>query len=172
MAAMSTPQYPQGSQDPMPAQNPQGQPLPGQPYTDPQAQQAWGQPQPQPWGQVPPQGPGANLPVGYQQPAGLVPTTPPPVKSTAKVVLGWFLVVWTVLGILSLLARMSQGNLTLIYPRDIGMTFGTWLGLAMFHVLPAWGAWALLTSHQRAMQRWRQGQPVGAPQPGQLPPYQ
>ncbi|MEL4503376.1 hypothetical protein AAEX63_00380 [Luteococcus sp. H138] len=169
---MTTPQYPQ---DPM-QQKPQGQPGPGQPYVDPSApagQQSWGQPQTQPWGQIPPQGPVGNLPANFQQPGGLVPTTPPPVKSKTKMVFGWILLVFTVLGILSLLSRAGQGKLVLVYPDDLGRTIGSWIGMAIFNVLPAWGAYQLLTSHSRAMQKWHRGQGLPGGWAGQeLPPYQ
>ncbi|MEL4359011.1 MULTISPECIES: hypothetical protein [unclassified Luteococcus] len=143
---------------------------PNQPYPS-GTQQQWAEPQTQAWGQMPPQGPGQNLPVGYGQPGGLVPTTPPPVKSKTKVVFGWILLVWTILGVLSLMSRMGQGTVTLIHPNDVARSVGSLLGLILFNVLPGWGAWALLTSHRRKMEKWQRAQGIGPGmgwrQPGQ-----
>lgn len=162
---MSEPQNPYGQdpyrQYPVQDQNPvQGQQsMPQQPT----APQSWADPRPQPWGQVPPEPPHGTWPVTYQQPGGLVPTTPPPKKSTGKTILGWILLVWTVLGVLSILSRMGQGTFVLWHPDDPARSLGALMGHVIFLGLPGWGAYRLLTSHRRAMEAWRRQQ-------GQLPP--
>lgn len=149
-------QYPVQGQEPTPLQqgwaNPQSQPQ----------QLGWAKPQPQPWGQVPPEPPQGSWPVTYQQPRGLVPTQPPPAKSTAKTVVGWILAVIAVLTVLSMMSRAGQGKLQLV-SSDPAYTFGTWIGILLTLVLPAWGGYRLLTSHRRAMEKWQREQ-------GQLPP--
>ena len=57
--------------------------------------------------------------------------------------MGWILAVIAVLTVLSMMSRAGQGQLQLVSP-DPAYTFGTWIGILLTLVLPAWGGYRLL----------------------------